>query len=100
MINVFKKFPDIALQNPASSRIIPADFMEKGVKAMERAMCTLVNPAREGIGNKYPFKELKVLDNKKYEALSEPLNEIGKMLGGWIRNVDKEIPLFPRKGGE
>lgn len=44
--------------------------------------------------------ELKVLDNKKYEALSEPLNEIGKMLGGWIRNVDKEIPLFPRKGGE
>lgn len=34
--------------------------------------------------------ELKVLDNKKYIALSEPLNDIGKMLGGWIRNVDKE----------
>lgn len=31
--------------------------------------------------------ELKTLDNKKYIALSEPLNEIGKMLGGWMRNT-------------
>ena len=34
--------------------------------------------------------ELKILDNKKYVALSEPLNDIGKMLGGWIRNAEKE----------
>ena len=34
--------------------------------------------------------ELKVFDNKKYAQLSEPLNDIGKMLGGWIRNVQKE----------
>lgn len=27
--------------------------------------------------------EIKSLDNKKYIALSECLNEIGKMLGGW-----------------
>ena len=33
--------------------------------------------------------DLKVLDNKKYIALSEPLNEIGRMLGGWMRNVEK-----------
>ena len=31
--------------------------------------------------------ELKALDNKKYIALSEPLVEIGRMLGGWIRQV-------------
>ena len=34
--------------------------------------------------------ELKIFDNKKYVLLSEPLNDIGKMLGGWIKNTDKE----------
>ena len=36
--------------------------------------------------------ELKVLDNAKYAAISEPLNEIGKMLGGWIKGVEKKNP--------
>jgi len=31
--------------------------------------------------------EIKSLDNKKYIMLSEKLNEIGKMLGGWIKAV-------------
>ena len=34
--------------------------------------------------------ELKIFDNKKYVLLSEPLNDIGRMLGGWIKNTDKE----------
>ncbi|PIR97980.1 MAG: hypothetical protein COT89_01880 [Candidatus Colwellbacteria bacterium CG10_big_fil_rev_8_21_14_0_10_42_22] len=34
--------------------------------------------------------EIKALDNKKYIALSEKLNEIGKMLGGWLRQLSKE----------
>jgi len=29
--------------------------------------------------------EIKSLDNKKYILLSERLDEIGKMLGGWIK---------------
>lgn len=29
--------------------------------------------------------EIKSLDNKKYILLSEKINEIGKMLGGWIK---------------
>lgn len=29
--------------------------------------------------------EIKALDNKKYIALSEQLDEIGRMLGGWLR---------------
>ena len=33
--------------------------------------------------------ELKVLDNKKYIILSEKLNEIGRMLGGWIKGIEK-----------
>jgi hypothetical protein len=31
--------------------------------------------------------EIKDLDNKKYITLSEPLAEIGRMLGGWVRQV-------------
>lgn len=31
--------------------------------------------------------ELKSLDNKKYILLSEKLNEVGKMLGGWIKSI-------------
>lgn len=33
--------------------------------------------------------EVKALDNKKYIILSEKLNEIGKMLGGWTRQLSK-----------
>lgn len=31
--------------------------------------------------------EIKAIDNKKYLLLSKPLNEIGKMLGGWQNNL-------------
>lgn len=31
--------------------------------------------------------EVKALDNKKYLALSEKLDQLGKMLGGWIRQI-------------
>lgn len=31
--------------------------------------------------------EIKSLDNKKYIVLSERLDEIGKMLGGWLRQA-------------
>jgi len=31
--------------------------------------------------------ETKSLDDKKYIKLSEKLNEIGKMLGGWIKSL-------------
>ena len=31
--------------------------------------------------------EINVLDNAKYIALSEPLEEVGRMLGGWMRQI-------------
>ena len=34
--------------------------------------------------------ETKTLDNKKYAALSAPLEEIGKMLGGWNGQLTKQ----------
>lgn len=33
--------------------------------------------------------EVKSLDNKKYILFSEKLNEIGRMLGGWIKQLEK-----------
>lgn len=37
--------------------------------------------------------ETKSLDNKKYIALSEKLNEIGRNLGGWCGKLTKENSL-------
>lgn len=34
--------------------------------------------------------ETKSIDDKKYISLSEHLNEIGKMLGGWIGQLQKQ----------
>lgn len=34
--------------------------------------------------------ETKALDNKKYSALSLPIDEIGKMLGGWNGQIIKQ----------
>lgn len=34
--------------------------------------------------------ESKGLDNKKYIAISEKLHEIGKMLGGWYGQVNRQ----------
>ena len=31
--------------------------------------------------------EIKALDNKKYIVLSEKINEIGKILGGWLKQT-------------
>src|SRR3989344_7054684 len=42
--------------------------------------------------------DLKALDNKKFIDLSQLLNEIGKMLGGWIKNLEKQTP--PNNGRE
>lgn len=36
--------------------------------------------------------EIKSLDNKKYAALSEQLNEIGRMLGGWHKQLVTQTP--------
>lgn len=36
--------------------------------------------------------ELKAIDNKKFAQLAEPLVEIGRMLGGWQKQLVKETP--------
>lgn len=37
-------------------------------------------------------KEVKALDNKKYIQLQKELQEIGKMLGGWLRSLTQKAP--------
>jgi len=40
--------------------------------------------------------EIKALDNKKYAVLAEKFAEIGKMLGGWKRQLlSKTLPTIP-----
>jgi len=34
--------------------------------------------------------ETKILNDKKYIVLSNHLNEIGKMLGGWKKNIENK----------
>ena len=34
--------------------------------------------------------ETRSIDSQKYELLSLPLDEIGKMLGGWLGQVEKQ----------
>lgn len=34
--------------------------------------------------------ETRSIDTKKYELLSIPLDEVGKMLGGWLGQVEKQ----------
>ncbi len=36
------------------------------------------------------MKETKVMDNRKYTALQELIDEIGRMLGGWIRSTKEK----------
>lgn len=36
--------------------------------------------------------EMKVLDNKKYLLVSAPLTEVGKILGGWRKQLATEPP--------
>ena len=33
------------------------------------------------------MKDIKSIDNKKYLALQTTIDEIGRMLGGWIKSV-------------
>lgn len=42
--------------------------------------------------------EIKSIDHKKYAKLSEPLLEVGKMLGGWRKQIATENPAT--RGGE
>jgi hypothetical protein len=34
------------------------------------------------------MKEIKTIDNKKYTTFEEILDEIGRMLGGWMRSLN------------
>ena len=36
-------------------------------------------------------KDIKILDTKKYVALEAPLQEIGRMLGGWIKTTASQM---------
>jgi len=38
-------------------------------------------------------KEIRIIDNKKYVLLQKDIDEIGRMLGGWIKSNKKDYQL-------
>jgi len=44
------------------------------------------------------MKEVRVIDNKKYVSLEEPVDEIGRMLGGWIKSSRDQRENAPLGG--
>jgi hypothetical protein len=44
--------------------------------------------------------EFKAIDNKKYLNLSQPLEEIGRMLGGWHGQITKQNSPDKSRGGK
>ena len=42
--------------------------------------------------------ETRSIDTKKYEMLSVPLDEVGKMLGGWLGQVEKHYSQANNRG--
>ncbi len=36
--------------------------------------------------------EIKMMDTKRYIVLSEKLDEIGRILGGWKRGIETKLP--------
>jgi hypothetical protein len=37
--------------------------------------------------------ELKCLNHKQYAAMTPPLAEVGKMIGGWMKYAERKTPL-------
>lgn len=35
-------------------------------------------------------KDIKIIDNKKYTSLQQQIDEIGRMLGGWMRSIKSD----------
>jgi hypothetical protein len=57
MINVGKKLPDIALQNPASAGIVPTGGVSEFTEPSQGPMRALAQPAGIRIGDESPIKE-------------------------------------------
>lgn len=57
MINARKELPDVAFEDPAGSRIVPAHFVSKLPKPIQSPMRPLPDAAGVGIGDERPVKE-------------------------------------------
>ena len=42
--------------------------------------------------------ELKALDNKKYILISEKMDELGRMIGGWKKGLESKLPHLEGEG--
>lgn len=66
-----------------------------GYQGKDEKLPTIALAIRKLDGLKFLLRiawEMQVLDNAKYASLSEPLFEIGKMLGGWKKGLEPKTP--------
>jgi hypothetical protein len=104
LLNAYKQWYEIAQHLPKGSRytlgtkidMLFTDTLEliymAGMMPREKKVLYLEKAIRRFDVLKFFFRvawEIRALDNKKYIAISSQLNDIGKMLGGWFRNVSQ-----------
>lgn len=66
-------------------------FLEAGyMKGMEKLLALEKSSIQLNVLRFFvrTLKEVKSIDNKKYIVLQEAIDEIGRMLGGWIRSIN------------
>jgi len=66
-----------------------------GYQGKDEKLPTIAAAIRKLDGLKFLLRiawEIKILDSTKYASLSEPLFEIGKMLGGWRKGIETKTP--------
>lgn len=66
-----------------------------GYQAKDEKAPTITAAIRKLDGLKFLLRiawEVQILDSTKYASLSEPLFEIGKMLGGWRKGLETKTP--------
>ena len=116
MVNTGKKLSDIAFKNPNTAGAIARQLVTKIdqilIETLELISAASFAPKEE----KLPYVkraiikldtvkfliraawEIGSLNEKRFGALSKPLAEIGRMLGGWHNNIKKQTAV-PKSGG-
>jgi hypothetical protein len=68
------------------------ELVIKAIYAPRERKCIFVTEANSTLDVLQLFLkiawEMKLLENKKYSAISTPLTEVGKMFGGWKKQLD------------
>lgn len=107
MVSVYKLWYEYRDYFPKKSRYTLGDRLDTvfiqlvellwtaGYQSKDEKLPTIAAAIRKLDGLKFLLRiawEIRILDSAKYVALSEPLIEVGKMLGGWKKGLESKAP--------